>query len=107
MWLAPVLTPPPGASPVNLWKSWVTHRSSPPTQVLHEAAFRHLLATPATIRAQNRLRALSGMGGLWFAGGYLHPYDAQETALLSAIAVADGVGSQPSGVKSPSGLRQP
>jgi hypothetical protein len=36
---------------------------------------------------------------LWFAGGYLYPYDAQETALLSAIEVANGLngGSAPRG----------
>jgi hypothetical protein len=28
---------------------------------------------------------------LWFAGGYLYPYDSQETALLSALRVALGL----------------
>jgi uncharacterized protein len=93
MWLAPVLTPAPGAGAPNLWKSWVTHRDMPPAEVLHEANFRHLLPTPATIRAQDVLRALQGRDGVWFAGGYTHPYDAQETALLSAMDVAQGLGA--------------
>jgi hypothetical protein len=40
-----------------------------------------------------------GETGLRFAGGYLFPYDAQETALLSAIEVAHGLngGSTPRG----------
>jgi hypothetical protein len=44
--------------------------------------------------AQNDCRS-----SLWFAGGYLYPYDAQETALLSAIEVANGLngGSTPRG----------
>ncbi|MFY9511636.1 MAG: hypothetical protein WAQ05_11765, partial [Rubrivivax sp.] len=93
MSMAHVLPPAPGAgAPPALWKSWVTHRQALPTQVLHEAHYRHLLPTPASIRAQDKLRALQGQGGVWFAGGYTHPYDSQETALLSAMAVADGLG---------------
>ena len=48
-----------------------------------------MLPTPATMRAQADLRRLQGRSGLWFAGGYLFPYDAQETALVSATEVAD------------------
>lgn len=93
MWLAQVLTPAPGASPPQIWKSWVTHRQQLPTQVLHESQYRHLLPTPATLDAQTALRALQGQGGVWFAGGYTRPYDAQETALLSALEVAEGMGA--------------
>jgi uncharacterized protein len=91
MWLAKVLTPAPGASPPGVWKSWVTHRASLPAQVVHESQYRHLLPTPATIRSQSALRAMQGQGGVWFAGGYTLPYDSQETALLSAMSVADGI----------------
>jgi predicted NAD/FAD-binding protein len=92
MWLAPVLTAPPGAAPPRLFKSWVTHREREPDQVIHEARFRHLLPTPASLLSQDRLRALQGEGGMWFAGGYTFPFDSQETALLSALRVASGLG---------------
>ena len=49
-----------------------------------------MLPTVATLRAQDQLEPLQGVGGIWFAGGSLHPYDAQETALLSALRVAQG-----------------
>jgi uncharacterized protein len=62
-----------------------------PQQVLHDVNYRHLVPTPASIQAQQQLRALSGNGGLWFAGGYLHPYDSQETALVSAMDVAAAI----------------
>ena len=91
MRLAQVLVPPPGSPPPELWKSWVTHRSELPSAVLHESTYRHLLPTPATIRAQSALRATQGQGGVWFAGGYTQPYDSQETALLSALDVADAI----------------
>lgn len=91
MWLAPVLRGVPPATSSRLWKSWVTHRQQPPQQVLGEAAFRHMLPTPATIRAQRGLLARQGQGGVWFAGGYTRPYDSQETALRSAMDVALGM----------------
>jgi hypothetical protein len=36
---------------------------------------------------------MQGQDGIWFTGGYTFPYDAQETALLSALSVALGLGS--------------
>ena len=88
MWLASVVSGPP-ATAARFWKSWITHRPRP-EQVLYEAAFTHMLPTPATLRAQDRLGTLQGQDGMWFAGGYLYPYDSQETALLSALRVALG-----------------
>ena len=96
MWLAKVLTPPPGANPPNLWKTWVTHRMTLPAQIVHEATYRHLLPTPATLHAQKLLQAAQGKAGVWIAGGYTHPFDAQETALLSAMDVASAIGAAPS-----------
>jgi predicted NAD/FAD-binding protein len=90
MWLAGVANAP-AATAAKLWKSWTTHRSRKPTEVLHKAEFMHMLPTPASIDAQADVRRLQGRIGLWFAGGYLFPYDAQETALLSAMEVADGI----------------
>jgi uncharacterized protein len=93
MWLAPVLATAPPATAVKLWKSWTTHRAQQPAQVLHDATFKHMLPTPASIAAQSQLRSMQGQDGIWFAGGYTLPYDAQETALLSALGVALGLGS--------------
>lgn len=93
MWLAPVVATAPPATAAKLWKSWTTHRTQQPAQVLHEATFQHMLPTPSTIAAQGALRLLQGHDGIWFAGGYTLPYDAQETALLSALSVALGLGA--------------
>lgn len=85
MWLQDVV----GA---NVWKSWVTHRTDQPGQVLQTASYRHMLPTPGSIAGQNAALALQGQDGVWVAGGYLHPYDSQETALTSAIEVTQGMG---------------
>ncbi len=98
MWLADVVSGAPAATAAKLWKSWTTHRQLQPTQVLHQADYMHMLPTPATIQAQTDTRLLQGRTGLWFAGGYLFPYDAQETALLSALEVVNGLnGGSPRG----------
>jgi uncharacterized protein len=87
MWLSEVLEQPSPQTAAKLWKSWVTHRSQQPAQVLAQAQFRHMLPTPATLHSQNTLLAQQGEGNVWFAGGYTRPYDSQETALVSAIDV--------------------
>jgi predicted NAD/FAD-binding protein len=89
MSLASVVDGPP-ATTAKLWKSWITHRP-PPAQLLREVEFQHMLPTPATLHAQDRVAALQGLDGIWFAGGYLYPNDSQETALRSALRVAAGM----------------
>jgi predicted NAD/FAD-binding protein len=91
MWLAKVLTPKAPQTEVNLWKSWVTFRNQQPKNLLHESTFRHMVPSVATLQAQTRLRAAQGRGGVWVAGGYTFPFDAQETALQSALDIAIGL----------------
>jgi predicted NAD/FAD-binding protein len=91
MWLASVLSVPQPLTAAKIWKSWTTHRAQQPALVLHEAFFNHMVPTPATLVAQAALRGLQGHGGVWFAGGFTFPYDAQETALASALQVAIGM----------------
>ena len=93
MWLAAVITGPPPRTAARLWKSWVTHRRDQPVTVLHDAGFMHMMPTPSTLVAQGAVSRLQGRDGLWFAGGFLHPYDSQETALRSALGVALGLGA--------------
>ena len=91
MWLARVLAIPPPDTAAKLWKSWVTHRTHFPGKIIHQAQFRHMLPTPASLNSQISLRRLQGQGNVWFAGGYLKPYDSQETALVSALEIAQGM----------------
>jgi uncharacterized protein len=92
MWLRDVITTPPPATAAKLWKSWVTHRTTQPAQVLHQVQYQHMLPTTGSLFAQTILRRLQGTGGISIAGGYTRPYDSQETALLSAIEVTQGLG---------------
>jgi predicted NAD/FAD-binding protein len=94
MWLGPVLPPGPDGTQAPVWKSWTAHRDAPPAQPLHVEKYKHLLPTVATLQAQAQLQALQGQGNLWFAGGWTRSYDAQETALLSALDVAAALAPQ-------------
>lgn len=92
MWMERVLGGVPPATAGKLWKSWITHRDQLPAEMVHQAQFAHMLPTPESIAAQAAVRLLQGRDGVWFAGGYLFPFDSQETALLSALGVAIGLG---------------
>jgi predicted NAD/FAD-binding protein len=91
MWLATALPHVDGAA-VELWKSWIGRRDRLPSAPVASATFRHMLPTPESLAAQDLLLSRQGEGGIYFAGGATRPYDAQETALLSAIAVARALG---------------
>jgi uncharacterized protein len=93
MWMGDVINSVPQETAAKVWKSWDTHRLVQPRQILGEAHFRHMFPTPATLAAQVALLSLQGEDGVWFAGGYTRPYDSQETALVSALAVAQGLGT--------------
>lgn len=91
MWLKNVLAVPPATTAAKVWKSWITYEDEPPANTLAQARFKHMLPTPATLKAQNDLLALQGQGDVWFVGGYTRPYDSQETALVSASDVAQAL----------------
>ncbi len=93
MWLGKVLLPTSVMqSDLKLWKSWVTHRDRQPKNVIHQSSYQHMVPTVASLQAQTRVLELQGQGGVWIGGGYTFPFDSQETALLSALKIAAGLG---------------
>ena len=56
-----------------------------------ERRFKHPLITPRAIAAARALRPLQGRHGLYFSGAYTTGADLQETALYSAMKVAEAV----------------
>ncbi|KHK95890.1 hypothetical protein LK09_17935 [Microbacterium mangrovi] len=90
-WLGASRTDPVTGAPVRLFKSWATHRSVAPESVRAERTFHHLLLTPDAVRAASDLTEWQGRDGLFFAGHFTQVTDLQETALASAIAVAEAL----------------
>ena len=56
-----------------------------------ERRFKHPLITPRAIAATRALRPLQGRHGLYFSGAHTTGADLQETALYSAMKVAEAV----------------
>ena len=88
-WIGALHDPLPGGAPVDLFKSWAQRRRAEPKNIILERRFQHPLIDPRAIAAARVLRAHQGHGGLWFSGAYTTGSDLQETALYSAMQVAE------------------
>jgi uncharacterized protein len=88
-WIGALHDPLPGGAPVDLFKSWAQRRRADPKHIILERRFQHPLIDPRMIAAARALGAHQGHGGLWFSGAYTTGSDLQETALYSAMKVAE------------------
>ncbi|XVS62149.1 FAD-dependent oxidoreductase [Actinosynnema sp. CA-299493] len=73
---------------VDVFKSQITHRATPPRRVLAASTFQALSPTTDVIDAQRALTDLQGLGGLHFAGHHTTGLGDQESTIASAAAVA-------------------
>jgi predicted NAD/FAD-binding protein len=76
---------------VHVFKSWAQRRRADPKHILLERRFKHPLITRATIKASRALRSHQGRKGLYFSGQYTTGMDLQESALYSAMQVAEAL----------------
>ncbi len=73
----------------DVFKSWVTYEAEPPRPLYATASYRHGLIDTAYFDAQRRLRPLQGREGVSLAGLYTADADSHESAVRSAVAVAE------------------
>jgi predicted NAD/FAD-binding protein len=90
-WIGALHDPLPSGATVDLFKSWAQRRRADPRAIVLERRFRHPLTTPRTIAAARGLQPLQGRRGLYFSGSYTTGSDLQETALYSAMKVAEAI----------------
>jgi len=76
---------------VHVFKSWAQRRRADPNHILLERRFKHPLIGRSTIKAARALRPLQGRKGLYFSGQYTTGMDLQESALYSAMQVAEAL----------------
>ena len=76
---------------VHVFKSWATRRRADPKHILLERGFKHPLITRSTIKAARALRSHQGRHGLYFSGHYTTGMDLQESAVYSAMQVAEAL----------------
>ncbi len=90
-WIGALHDPLPTGATVDLFKSWATRRRSEPARILFDRQFKHPLITPRAIAAARTLHRHQGRHGVYFSGAYTTGSDLQETALYSAMQVAEAV----------------
>ncbi|HET6284523.1 MAG TPA: FAD-dependent oxidoreductase [Polyangia bacterium] len=88
-WLGALHEKLPSGGTIDVFKSWAQRRRADPTQILLERQFKHPLISGTTIQAARALRPLQGRNGLYFSGQYTTGMDLQESAVYSAMKVAE------------------
>ena len=78
----------PWKSRAPIFKSWITYEDHLPEPLFALATYYHPKVTPAYFRAQAELAAFQGEGRLWLAGVYTRGTDCHESAIKSAMQVA-------------------
>jgi predicted NAD/FAD-binding protein len=74
-----------------VFKSWADRRRADPKHILLERRFKHPLISRSTIQAARALGPLQGRNGLYFSGQYTTGFDSQESAVYSAMKVAESL----------------
>jgi predicted NAD/FAD-binding protein len=81
----------PSGGTIDVFKSWATRRRADPKQILLARRFKHPLISRSTIHAARALRPLQGRHGLYLSGQYTTGFDSQESAVYSAMKVAESL----------------
>ncbi len=81
----------PSGGTVDVFKSWATRRRADPVHILLERRFQHPVINRTAIQSARALHRHQGRGGLYFSGQYTTGFDAQESAVYSAIKVAESL----------------
>jgi uncharacterized protein len=74
-----------------VFRSWIPPGTREPGTVYARKDFQHLVVNAGTPTRQRRLEELQGNGRVWLAGMYVTDVDDHESALLSAMRVAEGL----------------
>jgi predicted NAD/FAD-binding protein len=79
----------PSGATLDVFKSWAERRHADSKRILLERRFKHPLINRSQIRAARALRPHQGRDGLYFSGQYTTGFDSQESAVYSAMKVAE------------------
>jgi uncharacterized protein len=76
---------------IDVFKSWAERRRADPKRILLERRYKHPHITREAIQAARALGPLQGRNGLHFSGVYTTGFDSQESAIYSAMNVAENL----------------
>lgn len=91
VWLGALHQQLPSGATIDVFKSWAERRRHDPRHILLERRFKHPVISRSTIQAARALRPLQGRHGLYFSGQYTTGFDSQESAVYSAMEVAESL----------------
>lgn len=77
-----------------IFRSWVTFDAHLPDALHTVVNYQHVKINLAYYQAQKTLIALQGGSQLWLAGLYMHDIDCHESAILSAMNIAQKINPQ-------------
>lgn len=83
----------------RLFRTWLRPGESVPPTTSHVAEYRHILCTTEHPKRQAALARLQGSHGVWAAGMYSDGIDNHESALRSALKVAQRIAPEAERVK--------
>jgi predicted NAD/FAD-binding protein len=86
-------------SKTPLFKSWVNYEPRLPEPLYALETYEHPKVTPRYFEAQRSLARLQGQRNLWLAGLYTHDIDSHESAVLSAVKLAQQLDPQSANLK--------
>jgi len=73
----------------DVFRSWITRAARPLADVIACVDYRHAKPTPGYFAAQSALAECQGQAGIWFAGLWTAGQDNHESALASAMRIAE------------------
>ena len=91
VWLGALQKTLPSGGSVDVFKSWAERRRHDAKHILLERRFKHPVISRSAIQAARALRPVQGHGGLYFSGQYTTGFDSQESAVYSAMKVAESL----------------
>ncbi|MCC6802011.1 MAG: FAD-dependent oxidoreductase [Anaerolineae bacterium] len=78
-------------SQMPVFRSWITHDDHLPDPLYALVKYRHPRINAAYFGAQKALQAYQGVRNLWLAGMHMHDVDSHESAVISAVKVAQAL----------------
>jgi len=91
LWYGAVQPPLADGSTIDIFKSWTTNRDHAPQAPIYSETFLHARPSPDFGRAQVALDRFQGRQRIWFVGSHCLEVDSQDTAVRSAMRVADAL----------------
>jgi predicted NAD/FAD-binding protein len=81
----------PSGATIDVFKSWAARRRTEPRKIVLQRRFKHPITSAPAVRAARALEPLQGRQGLYFSGQYTTGFDSQESAVYSAMKVAEAL----------------